>query len=53
VVGSRDIASEHNELMKAVLKRNVAEAVRLHDEHVRATGRYAAGEIGKEAAPAT
>jgi GntR family transcriptional regulator, carbon starvation induced regulator len=53
VVGSRDIASEHNELVKAVLKRNVAEAVRLHDEHVRATGRYAACEIGKEAAPAT
>jgi DNA-binding GntR family transcriptional regulator len=44
VVGSRDVANEHNELVKAVLARDVAKSISLHNEHVRSTGRYAAGE---------
>ena len=41
LVGSRNVASEHDDLVKAVLSRNVSEAVRLLDEHVRLTGRLA------------
>jgi DNA-binding GntR family transcriptional regulator len=41
VVGSRDVASEHSELAKAVLARDVAKAISLLNEHVRVTGRYA------------
>lgn len=49
VVGSRDVASEHNELVKAVLGRDAAKSIRLlnksirlRNEHVRTTGRFAA-----------
>lgn len=46
IVGSRDIASEHNELVKAVLARDVSRSIRLLNEHVQLTGRLAiaAGE---------
>ena len=46
VVGSRDVASEHNELVKAILARDVAKSISLLNEHVRTTGRFAraAGE---------
>jgi len=38
VVGSRDNASEHNELVKAVLARDVVRSIELLNEHVRLTG---------------
>jgi DNA-binding GntR family transcriptional regulator len=41
VVGSRDVAGEHNELVKAVLARDVQRSIRLLNEHVRLTGRLA------------
>jgi len=41
IVGSRDVASEHNELVKAVLARDAAKAISLLNEHVRTTGRLA------------
>jgi DNA-binding GntR family transcriptional regulator len=41
VVGSRDVASEHNELVKAVLGRDAAKSIRLLNEHVRKTGHFA------------
>jgi GntR family transcriptional regulator, carbon starvation induced regulator len=41
MVGTRDIAGEHNELIKAVLARDLAKTIKLHNEHVRQTGRYA------------
>jgi GntR family carbon starvation induced transcriptional regulator len=41
IFGSRDVASEHNELVKAVLARDAAKAVDLLNEHVRTTGRLA------------
>jgi GntR family carbon starvation induced transcriptional regulator len=41
VVGSRDVASEHNELVKAVLARDVPKSIRLLNEHVTVTGRFA------------
>jgi DNA-binding GntR family transcriptional regulator len=46
IVGSRDVANEHNELVKAVLGREVARSINLLNEHVRRTGRLAraAGE---------
>jgi DNA-binding GntR family transcriptional regulator len=50
VVGSRDVADEHNKLVKAVLARDVAEAIRLLNEHVKITGRYA--RASRERAPA-
>jgi DNA-binding GntR family transcriptional regulator len=50
VVGSRDVASEHNELAKAVLDRDPAKAIGLLNEHVSVTGRYA--RANSEPAPA-
>lgn len=41
LVGSRDVASEHNELVRAVLARDVAKSIGLLNEHVRLTGRLA------------
>jgi GntR family transcriptional regulator, carbon starvation induced regulator len=41
IVGTRDVASEHNELVKAVLGRDVARSIRLLNEHVMTTGRFA------------
>ncbi len=48
-VGSRDVASEHNELVKAVLARDVVRSIQLLNEHVRLTGRLAvaAGETAE------
>ena len=39
IVGSRDVAGEHAELMQAVLARDSQEAIRLHNEHVIRTER--------------
>jgi GntR family transcriptional regulator, carbon starvation induced regulator len=39
--GSRDVVSEHNELVKAILARDAAKAIDLFNEHVRTTGRLA------------
>jgi GntR family transcriptional regulator, carbon starvation induced regulator len=46
IVGSRDVANEHNELVKAVLARDTAKSISLFNAHVRLTGRFAraAGE---------
>ena len=46
IVGSRDVAGEHNDLVKAVLARDVQKSIRLLNEHVQLTGRLAmaAGE---------
>ena len=46
VVGSRDVASEHNELVKAILARDIAKSISLLNAHVRTTGQFAraAGE---------
>jgi DNA-binding GntR family transcriptional regulator len=44
VVGSRDVAAEHNELVKAVLARDAARAIALFNEHVQVTRRYARAE---------
>ena len=46
VVGSRDVAAEHNDLVKAILSRDVQKSIRLLNEHVQLTGRLAmaAGE---------
>jgi len=46
MVGSRDVAAEHNELVKAILARDVTRSIRLLNEHVQLTGRLAmaAGE---------
>ncbi|WP_198164466.1 GntR family transcriptional regulator [Rhodoplanes sp. Z2-YC6860] len=44
IVGSRDVAREHNELVKATLARDVAKSIKLHNEHVRSTSRYATGK---------
>lgn len=41
LVGSRNVASEHNELVRAVLARDVAKSINLLNEHVRMTGRLA------------
>jgi len=41
IVGTRDVASEHNELVKAVLGRDAAKSIRLLNEHVQTTGRFA------------
>jgi DNA-binding GntR family transcriptional regulator len=41
IVGSRDVASEHNELVKAVLARDVTKSIGLLNDHVRRTGRLA------------
>ncbi len=41
LVGSRDVASEHNELVKAILGRDAAKSIRLLNEHVTGTGRLA------------
>jgi DNA-binding GntR family transcriptional regulator len=43
LVGSRDVAGEHNELTKAVLARDARKAIRLLNEHVTLTGRLARG----------
>ncbi|MET0446087.1 MAG: FCD domain-containing protein [Pseudorhodoplanes sp.] len=46
IVGSRDVAAEHNELVKAILSRDAPKSIRLLNEHVQRTGRFAmaAGE---------
>jgi GntR family transcriptional regulator, carbon starvation induced regulator len=41
VVGSRDVAAEHDNLMKAVLARDAERSIQLFNDHVRATGRLA------------
>ena len=41
IVGSRDVASEHQDLVKAVLARDVTKSIRLLNEHVTTTGRFA------------
>ncbi len=41
VVGSRDVASEHEEMIKAILSRDLAKSIRLLNEHVMTTGRFA------------
>ena len=41
VVGSRDVAGEHNDLTKAVLARDADKAIRLFNAHVTLTGRLA------------
>ena len=41
VVGSRDVASEHAELVKAILSRDVEGSIRLLNEHVGRTTRLA------------
>jgi DNA-binding GntR family transcriptional regulator len=40
------VASEHNELVKAVLARDIAKSISLLNTHVRTTGQFAraAGE---------
>ena len=48
VVGSRDVAGEHNELTKAVLARDAQKAIRLLNEHVQLTGRLASAAREKE-----
>jgi GntR family carbon starvation induced transcriptional regulator len=50
VVGSRDVAGEHSELMKAVLGRDAQKAIRLLNEHVRLTERLAFPARENEAA---
>lgn len=47
VVGSRDVASEHNELVNAILSRDVQKSIRVLNEHVKLTGRMAV-EVGKK-----
>jgi GntR family transcriptional regulator, carbon starvation induced regulator len=49
IVGSRDVASEHNELVKAVLARDVARSIALLNEHVRKTGQYARAAAKEQA----
>ena len=49
VVGSRDVASEHNDLVKAILSRDAQKSIRLLNEHVRLTGRLA---VAAQKAPA-
>ena len=41
VVGSRDVASEHQEMVKAILSRDLTKSIRLLNEHVVTTGRFA------------
>jgi DNA-binding GntR family transcriptional regulator len=41
IVGSRDVASEHQELVKAVLARDATKSIRLLNEHVKTTNRLA------------
>jgi DNA-binding GntR family transcriptional regulator len=41
VVGSRDVASEHQDLIDAVLTRDIKKSIRLLNEHVMTTGRFA------------
>ena len=41
MVGSRDVAGEHNDLVKAVLSRDAARSISLLNEHVRTTGQFA------------
>jgi DNA-binding GntR family transcriptional regulator len=41
IVASRNVASEHNEIIKAVLARNTELSIRLLNEHVRYTCRLA------------
>lgn len=41
LVGSRDVASEHNDLVKAILSRDVQRSIDLLNEHVGLTGRLA------------
>ena len=41
IVGSRDVASEHHALMKAVVSRDAARSISLLNEHVRTTGQFA------------
>jgi GntR family transcriptional regulator, carbon starvation induced regulator len=41
VVGSRNVAAEHNDLTAAVLARDAQKAIRLLNEHVTLTGRLA------------
>jgi GntR family transcriptional regulator, carbon starvation induced regulator len=41
VVGTRDVANEHSELVKAVLARDVTKSIRLLNDHVTTTGRFA------------
>jgi len=43
LVGSRDVAGEHNDLTRAVLARDAQKAIRLLNEHVTMTGRLARG----------
>jgi GntR family transcriptional regulator, carbon starvation induced regulator len=49
VVGSRDVANEHNELVKAVLARDVAKSISLLNAHVRVTGQFARAAAEKVA----
>ena len=49
IVGSRDVASEHHELVKAVLARVVARSIALLNEHVRKTSRYARAAAKEQA----
>ena len=41
IVGSRDVASEHQEMVKAILSRDVSKSIRLLNAHVMTTGRFA------------
>jgi len=41
IVGSRDVAREHQAMVEAILSRDVAKSIRLLNEHVRTTGRFA------------
>jgi DNA-binding GntR family transcriptional regulator len=50
LVGSRDVASEHNELVRAILARDAQKSIRLLNEHVRLTGKLARAAREKEAA---
>jgi DNA-binding GntR family transcriptional regulator len=50
IVGSRDVAREHAELMQAVLERNAQKSIRLLNEHVRLTERLALAAREKAAA---
>lgn len=50
LVGSRDVASEHQEMVKAILSRDVAKSIKLLNEHVMTTGRFARASAESAAA---
>lgn len=47
IVGSRDVAQEHNELVKAILARDVQRSISLLNAHVTVTGQFARTGVEK------